>query len=120
MVGTRRPAAASALAITDDLYFLPLLVVHHYVTVTGEHRPPRRASALPEVAGACVPTRRTTTTSAGGEVGGRNGLWNLLHPHRPGSYKLGTHGLPLMGTGDWNDDMNRVGAQGKGRRVWNG
>jgi cellobiose phosphorylase len=35
-------------------------------------------------------------------------------------YKLGAHGLPLMGTGDWNDGMNRVGAQGKGESVWNG
>ena len=32
----------------------------------------------------------------------------------------GTHGLPLMGTGDWNDGMNKVGAGGKGESVWNG
>ncbi len=30
----------------------------------------------------------------------------------------GPHGLPLMGTGDWNDGMNRVGAEGKGESVW--
>jgi cyclic beta-1,2-glucan synthetase len=30
----------------------------------------------------------------------------------------GCHGLPLMGTGDWNDGMNRVGAQGRGESVW--
>ena len=35
-------------------------------------------------------------------------------------YRLGPHGLPLMGTGDWNDGMNKVGAQGKGESVWNG
>ncbi len=32
----------------------------------------------------------------------------------------GTHGLPLMGAGDWNDGMNRVGDQGKGESVWLG
>jgi cyclic beta-1,2-glucan synthetase len=32
--------------------------------------------------------------------------------------RLGAHGLPLMGTGDWNDGMNRVGAGGKGESVW--
>jgi cyclic beta-1,2-glucan synthetase len=32
----------------------------------------------------------------------------------------GAHGLPLMGTGDWNDGMNAVGAQGKGESVWLG
>ncbi|BDC43774.1 glycosyl transferase [Paraburkholderia terrae] len=32
----------------------------------------------------------------------------------------GEHGLPLIGTGDWNDGMNRVGANGKGESVWLG
>ena len=31
---------------------------------------------------------------------------------------VGAHGLPLMGTGDWNDGMNRVGIEGKGESVW--
>jgi len=30
----------------------------------------------------------------------------------------GSHGLPLMAGGDWNDGMNRVGAEGKGESVW--
>lgn len=34
------------------------------------------------------------------------------------SLTLGLHGLPLMGTGDWNDGMNNVGAQGRGESVW--
>ena len=32
----------------------------------------------------------------------------------------GAHGLPLMGTGDWNDGMNRVGREGRGESVWMG
>jgi cyclic beta-1,2-glucan synthetase len=32
----------------------------------------------------------------------------------------GAHGLPLMGSGDWNDGMNRVGYQGRGESVWLG
>jgi cyclic beta-1,2-glucan synthetase len=32
----------------------------------------------------------------------------------------GVHGLPLIGTGDWNDGMNRVGEAGKGESVWLG
>jgi cyclic beta-1,2-glucan synthetase len=31
---------------------------------------------------------------------------------------LGAHGLPLMGGGDWNDGMNRVGIEGRGESVW--
>lgn len=34
------------------------------------------------------------------------------------SLETGLHGLPLMGSGDWNDGMNRVGYQGKGESVW--
>jgi cyclic beta-1,2-glucan synthetase len=33
---------------------------------------------------------------------------------------FGAHSLPLIGTGDWNDGMNLVGAQGKGESVWLG
>ncbi|MBL7870461.1 MAG: cyclic beta 1-2 glucan synthetase [Cyclobacteriaceae bacterium] len=32
--------------------------------------------------------------------------------------RFGEHGLPLMGSGDWNDGMNMVGIQGKGESVW--
>ncbi len=36
------------------------------------------------------------------------------------SLAVGTHGLPLIGTGDWNDGMNRVGERGSGESVWLG
>jgi cyclic beta-1,2-glucan synthetase len=36
------------------------------------------------------------------------------------SLGIGEHGLPLIGTGDWNDGMNRVGEMGKGESVWLG
>ena len=36
------------------------------------------------------------------------------------SLATGAHGLPLMGTGDWNDGMSRVGREGRGESVWVG
>ena len=36
------------------------------------------------------------------------------------SLVVGAHRLPLMGTGDWNDGMNRVGREGRGESVWMG
>ncbi len=36
------------------------------------------------------------------------------------SLSVGRHGLPLIGTGDWNDGMNRVGEAGRGESVWLG
>jgi cyclic beta-1,2-glucan synthetase len=34
------------------------------------------------------------------------------------SRRFGEHGLPLIGAGDWNDGMDRVGNKGKGESVW--
>src|SRR6185369_2073893 len=34
------------------------------------------------------------------------------------SLRTGSHDLPLMGGGDWNDGMNRVGHEGRGESVW--
>jgi cellobiose phosphorylase len=103
--------------ITDDLYFLPL-VAHHYVSTTGD------TALLDEV----VPFIKSAVLRDGQEedfgrptVSEQSGtvyehcLRALEH-----GYRLGSHGLPLMGTGDWNDGMNKVGAQGKGESVWNG
>ncbi len=36
------------------------------------------------------------------------------------SLTKGRHGIPLMGSGDWNDGMNRVGNEGEGESVWLG
>jgi len=36
------------------------------------------------------------------------------------SLGVGAHGLPLIGSGDWNDGMNRIGNKGKGESVWMG
>ncbi len=34
--------------------------------------------------------------------------------------RLGAHGLPLIGTGDWNDGLDEIGSQGRGESVWLG
>jgi len=45
----------------------------------------------------------------------RHCVWAIRH-----GLGVGAHGLPLIGTGDWNDGMNRVGIRGKGESVWLG
>lgn len=43
----------------------------------------------------------------------QHGVRAILH-----GLRFGEHGLPLIGSGDWNDGMNLVGLQGKGESVW--
>ncbi len=50
--------------------------------------------------------------------------WETLYNHCKAAIKFGLkfgiHGLPLMGSGDWNDGMDKVGELGKGESVWLG
>ncbi|MFA6173318.1 MAG: hypothetical protein WC701_06490 [Kiritimatiellales bacterium] len=34
------------------------------------------------------------------------------------NHRMGLHGLPLMGTGDWNDGLDEIGSKGRGESVW--
>lgn len=45
----------------------------------------------------------------------QHGVRSVLH-----GLRFGEHGLPLMGSGDWNDGMNLVGIHGRGESVWLG
>jgi cellobiose phosphorylase len=103
--------------ITDDLFFLPL-VTHHYVTVTGD------AALLDER----VPFLKAPVLRPNQEedynVPAVSDVSATIYEHciraLEHADRVGPHGLPLMGTGDWNDGMNKVGAGGKGESVWNG
>lgn len=103
--------------ITDDLLWLPY-VTAVYVQTTGD------ASILQ----AQVPFRQGEPLAPDEEE--RYGHYRLsaepysLYDHCVRAIERGStagrHGLPLMGAGDWNDGMNRVGIHGKGESVWLG
>jgi cyclic beta-1,2-glucan synthetase len=103
--------------ISDDLLWLPL-VTAHYVTSTGDAS--IMNERVPFLKG--QPLEPEEQERYGGyETAAES---HTLYEHCRRALQRGTtsgaHGLPLIGTGDWNDGLNRVGIQGRGESVWLG
>ncbi|HEY9480517.1 MAG TPA: glucoamylase family protein, partial [Gemmatimonadaceae bacterium] len=100
---------------SDDLVWLPY-VVDRYLRVTGD------ASVLDE----SVPFLEMRQLEQGEhEVydlpsvsGERASVYEHCLRALRKACTTGVHGLPLIGGGDWNDGMNRVGVEGRGESVW--
>ena len=102
---------------SDDLLWLPYLAAF-YARVTGDwtlfSEPERFLRARQLEPGE---DEAFLTPEASGEVAN---LYAHCCRALDRSLTQGAHGLPLMGTGDWNDGMNRVGREGRGESVWMG
>jgi cyclic beta-1,2-glucan synthetase len=100
---------------SDDLLWLPKACLH-YVQSTGDatlwDEPVHFIEAGPIPPGA-EDAYTTPTASARFASIYEHGALAIDR-----SLRVGAHGLPLIGTGDWNDGMNRVGHQGRGESVW--
>lgn len=104
--------------ISDDYLWLPYAVAH-YVEVTGDED--LLEEVVPYLHGAQLqpgqdeiyftPQRSSTEGTMFDHC--RRALERALS-------MMGSRGLPLIGTGDWNDGFNRVGREGRGESVWLG
>ncbi|GGA02588.1 glycoside hydrolase family 94 protein [Dyella caseinilytica] len=102
---------------SDDYLWLPL-AVSRYVVVTGD------SAVLDEVAGYIEGRPVNLDEESYYDLPARSELRETLYQHCVRAIEhaapRGVHGLPLIGCGDWNDGMNRVGEHGRGESIWLG
>src|SRR5712691_1562432 len=103
--------------ISDDRLWLPY-VVSRYLETTG--RPDLLDQTAPFLEGAVLAAGQPESYFEPRVSEERATVFEHCARALDQSLALGGHGLPLMGTGDWNDGMNLVGAEGKGESVWLG
>ncbi len=102
---------------SDDLLWLPF-VVSRYITATGDD------SILNVSVGYLESRLLHPGEDSLFDLPVSGNLSGTLYEHCVRainhSLRYGKHGLPLMGSGDWNDGMDRVGNKGQGESVWLG
>jgi cyclic beta-1,2-glucan synthetase len=102
---------------SDDMLWLPY-VTSRYVSLTGDE------AVLHEIAGFIDgrPLHAHEESYYDQPVTSpkRTSIYDHCKLAIERAHRLGGHGLPLMGSGDWNDGMNMVGIEGRGESVWLG
>lgn len=102
---------------SDDLAWLPY-VVEHYVRVTGDIGV--LDESVPYLEMRALGPDEHEVYDMPSESADHSSLYEHCRRALARAMTAGTHGLPLIGTGDWNDGFSRVGKDGHGESVWLG
>lgn len=103
--------------ISDDYLWLPY-VTEYYVRATGDTQ--ILDEQIPFIEMPLLKPGQEEMFGAGQIQAQTASLYEHCVRALEHGLRFGVHGLPLMGTGDWNDGMNRVGVEGNGESVWLG
>ncbi|HEY2896563.1 MAG TPA: hypothetical protein VGJ12_05460, partial [Gemmatimonadaceae bacterium] len=102
---------------SDDLLWLPYITAF-YVASTGDTSV--LDASAPFVTGPQLHGEEDELFMIPADSGTAGSVYEHCCRSIDHSLTAGMHGIPLMGSGDWNDGMNRVGREGKGESVWLG
>jgi cyclic beta-1,2-glucan synthetase len=103
--------------VSDDLLWLPYAAAQ-YVTATGDHTVLDEQTAFLD--GMVLAPNEHDAFFQAMPSDERATLFEHCARALDRSLAVGRHGLPLIGEGDWNDGLNRVGAGGQGESIWLG
>ena len=103
--------------ITDDALWLPYAVAR-YIEVTNDHE--ILDQIIPFLESSVLRSDEIESFSQTEISDHAGSLYEHCALALDKSISFGVHGLPLIGTGDWNDGMNTVGNKGSGESVWLG
>jgi cyclic beta-1,2-glucan synthetase len=101
----------------DDLLWLPLLA-SEYVAATGDEAV--WEESVPFVEGPALEAGEAERYLVPQQSCAAANVYEHCCIAIDRSLNVGAHGLPLMGCGDWNDGMSRIGQGGRGESVWMG